>query len=243
MKEKQALLDFGLSETEVDTYLAAFRIGGGTAATIAKEVGYQRTTVYPVLKSLAKKGCILMYFRKNQQFYYAQKPDKLAGLFQKKIDFFNSVIPLFQSMEKKQAKAIGLRFIETKEELRKFYTEVLDDHKTYSVIGNAHAWQNIDPEFFEEYRKIRAKLKIKTRLLLSADSEKTNPAGKDLLREFKYLPLEYQFKTTLNIFEDKVLVITPESSSLAVVIAVPAMVDIFKSIFTLIWNLLPEIKD
>lgn len=240
MKEKQALLDFGLSETEADTYLAAFRIGGGTAAAIAKEVGYQRTTVYPVLKALAKKGCVLMYFRKNQQFYYAQKPDKLMGLFQKKLDFFNSVIPLFQSMEKKQAKAIGLRFIETKEELRQFYTDVLDEDKNYRVIGNAHAWQNIDPEFFEEYREIRARLKIKTRLILSADSENSNPPNKDLLREFKYLPTEYQFKTTLNIFKDKVLIITPESSSLAVVIGVPAMVDIFKSIFDLIWNLLPN---
>jgi len=45
-----------------------------------------------------------------------------------------------------------------------------------------------------------------------------------------------EFKSTLNIFKDKVLIINPESSSLAVVIAVPAMVDIFRSMFEIIWD-------
>ncbi len=242
MKEKQALLEFGLTESEAQTYLALFKLGGATASVVAKETGFQRTTVYPILKSLAKKGCVLVYFRKNQHYYYAQKPDKLMGLFEKKLEFFSSVIPLFESMDKKQAQAIGLRFIETKEELRKFYTDILDDNKSYRVIGNAYIWQNIDPEFFEQYRETRARLKIKTRLLLSADSKETNPTTKDLLREFKYLPERYEFKSTLNIFKDKVLIINPESSSLAIVIAVPAMVDIFKSMFEIIWSMIPENK-
>ena len=240
MKEKQALLDFGLNESEAETYLALFRLGGATASVVAKETGLQRTTIYPILKSLAKKGCVLVYFRKSQHYYYAQKPDKIMGLFEKKLEFFNSVIPLFESMDKKQAKAIGLRFIETKEELRKFYMDILDDHKSYRIIGNAHIWQKMDPEFFEQYREMRARLNIKTRLLLSADSKKTNPTTRDLLREFKYLPEEYEFKSTLNIFNDKVLIISPESSSLAVVIAVPAMVDIFKSMFEIIWKMADE---
>jgi len=236
MKEKQALLEFGLTESEAQAYLALFRLGGATASVLAKETGLQRTTVYPILKSLAKKGCVLVYFRKNQHYYYAQKPDKLAGIFEKKLDFFNSVIPLFESMDRKQAQAVGVRFIETKEELRKFYVDVLDDHRSYRIIGNAHVWQNIDPEFFEQYREMRAERKIKTKLILSADSRPTNPTDKDLLREFKYLPEAYEFKSTLNIFNDKVLIISPESSSLAVVIAVPAMVDIFKSMFEIIWD-------
>lgn len=237
MREKQALLDFGLTDSEAQVYLALFRLGGATASVVAKETGFQRTTVYPILKSLAKKGCVLVYFRKNQHHYYAQKPDKLKDLFEKKLEFFNSVIPLFESMDKKQSQIAGLRFIETKEELRQFYLDILPDHKNYLIIGNAHVWQNIDPEFFEQYRESRARLKIKTRLLLSADSREINPTKPDLLREFKYLPNEYDFKSTMNIFNDKVLIISPDSSSLAVVIAVPAMVDIFKSMFEIIWKM------
>lgn len=236
MKEKQALLSFGLSESEADVYLAVFRLGGATASVVARETGLKRTTVYPILKSLAEKGCVILNFQKNRRFYYAQKPSRLAGIFEKKLEFFNSVIPLFESMDRKQSQSIGVRFIETKNELRQFYTDTLIDHQIFCGISNGLTWQNIDPEFFEQYRESRARLNIKTRLLLSADSKGVNPTAKDLLREFKYLPEQYKFKSTVNIFKDKVLVISPESSSLAVVIAVPAMVDIFKSMFEIIWD-------
>lgn len=235
MKEKQALLDFGLTDSEADVYLTLFRLGGATASVTARESGMKRTTVYPILKALAEKGCILVYFRKHQHHYYAQKPDRLAGLFEKKLELFKSIVPLFESLEKKHTQTEGLRFIETKEELRQFYMDILEDHTYYQVIGNAFTWKNIDPEFFDQYRVLRAKRGIKTVLLLSADSRESNPTSPDLLRECRYLPERYVFKSTLNIFNDKILVVSPESSSLAVVIAVPAMVDIFKSIFEILW--------
>jgi sugar-specific transcriptional regulator TrmB len=238
MEQMNALLEFGLNEPEAQAYLALLRLGGSNATILAKEVGMKRTSIYPILKTLTKKGCILVYFRKNRHFYYAQKPTKLVGLFEKKLEFFNSMIPLFESLDKKQAQVIGLRFVETKEELKQFYTDILADYKnkSYRVIGNAFEWESIDPEFFAYYRKSRGRLNIKTKLLLSADSKKINPTDKNLLREYKYLPEKYKFKSTMNIFNDKVLIISPELSSLAVVIAIPAMVDIFKSMFEIIWD-------
>ena len=234
----KALLDFGLAEQEAQTYLTLFRLGGATASVLAKEAGLKRTTIYPILKSLSQKGCILVYFKKNQHHYYAQNPNKLSELLEKKVEFFNSVIPMFESMEKKQAKAVGLRFIETKEELENFYNDVLYEYKNkkYRVIGNTNEWEATDPEFFANYRKERSRLNTKVKLLLSTDSIVSNPTEKSLLRQFKYLPEKYKFKSTMNIFDDKVLIVSPSQSSLAVVIAVPAMVDIFKSMFEIIWE-------
>ena len=237
-KQINALIDLGLNESEAQIYTSLLKIGGTTASILSKESGIKRTTVYPILKSLASKGCVLVYFRKNKRYYYAQKPGKLATLFGKKLEFFESVIPMFESMNKKQAEAIGLRFIETKEELQDFYKIILNEYKNkkYCAIGNITAWESSDPEFFKKYRKERARSNIKTRLLLSADSKMFNPAEKNLLRECKYLPEKYKFKSTMDIFKDKVLIVSPYISSLAVVIAVPAMVDIFKSMFEIIWD-------
>lgn len=238
MEQIKALLEIGLSEQEALTYLALLKLGGSTATVLSKEVGLKRTTVYPILKSLAEKGCVFVYFRKNKRFYYAQKPEKLVNLLEKKVDFFTSVLPLFESLDKKQAQAIGLRFIETKEELKQFYENILVEHqnKSYRVIGNAYEWEGVDPEFFAYYRKSRGRLGIKTRLLLSADSKDVNPTDTNLLREYKYLPEKYKFKSTMNIFKDKVLIVSPHITSLAVVIAIPVMVDIFKSMFEIIWE-------
>lgn len=238
MEQINALKQFGLNEQEAQTYLVLLKTGGSRASILAKEIGIKRTTVYPILKSLSEKGVVLVYFKKSQRFYYAQKPNKLSALFEKKLEFFNSIIPTFEAMDKKQAEAIGLRFIETEEELKQFYEDVLVDYKnkSYRIIGNTSEWQGVDQDFFIKFRKDRAELNIKTKLLLSADSRNLNPIVKGLLREYKYLPEKYKFRSTMDIFKDKILIVSPDISSLAVVIAVPAMVDIFKSMFEIIWD-------
>lgn len=238
MDKTNSLTALGLTEQEASVYLALLKLGGSMAAPIAKEAEMQRTAVYPILKSLASKGHVLTYFRKNHHFYYAQKPDKLKNIFEDKIKSFERVIPFLEVADKKQAEAIGLRFIETKDEMKLFYKSVLEDYKNkqYYIIGDIGGWEKIDAGFLKQYRKERAMVKLKTKALLSHSSRRLNPTDKSLLREVRYLPEKFKFQSTMDIFNDKILIVNPDLSSLAVVIAVPAMVDIFKSMFEVIWE-------
>jgi sugar-specific transcriptional regulator TrmB len=241
MNTLKILKEFGFSEQEAQAYLMLLKLGGAVASTVAREMGTKRTTIYPILKKLAEDGIVSVYFRKNKRFYYAIKPHKLSSLFEKKLELFNSLIPSLESIEKKQAQVMGLRFIETHEELKHFYDNILDEYKKYKVkeyyvIGNSSAWKDLNEEFFNQYRIDRAKLNISTKLLLSFDSQQNNPTDESLLREYKYMPEKYKFKSTIDIFKDKVLIVGPELSSLAVVIEIPAMIDIFKSVFEMLWE-------
>lgn len=233
-----ALKSLGLSKQEASVYLAAFKLGGATASAIAKESGMQRTAIYPILKTLAEKGLVNIYFKKSRKIFHAQKPSRIAEIFSRKLEYFNKLIPTIESLDKKQAQIFGLRFIESKDELENFYEEILEEYKNkeYYIIGNASAWEGIDPEFFIKFRKRRGVNGIRTKLLLSFDSQKINPTEKELLREYKYLSEKYLFKSTIDIYKDKILIVSPKLSSLAVVIAIPAMVDIFKSMFEIIWD-------
>lgn len=238
MDKSATIRELGLSEPEADVYLALLRLGGCKASIVAKDVGLKRTTAYPILKSLAQKGFVSVYFRKSQHFYYAQKPGKVANLFQKKLETFESMIPLLENMEKKETARVGLQFIETLDELKEFYRGVLDEYKNkeYCIIGSATAWEGLDPKFFIQFRKDRGKNNIHTKLLLTEESKNINPTDSRLLREFKYLPKKYRFKSTVDIYKDKILIVSSELSSLAVVIAIPAMVDVFRSVFEMLWD-------
>ncbi|HLD30647.1 MAG TPA: helix-turn-helix domain-containing protein [Patescibacteria group bacterium] len=246
MEKIEAIKNLGLDEKEAHVYLALLKIGGSLASQVAKEVGIKRTTIYPILQTLAEKGAIIVYFRKNKRFYYAQKPIKIAELFKKKLESFEGIIPLLETMEKKQGSQFGLRFIETVQELKQFYFEILEEYKhkqkkEYYAIGNAPSWEGLEPEFFIKYRKERANAKIHTKLLLTADSKETNEKIPiESLRDFKYLPKQYKFKSTIDIFKDKILIVSPDLSSLAVVIEIPAMVDIFRGMFEMLWEATPE---
>jgi hypothetical protein len=46
----------------------------------------------------------------------------------------------------------------------------------------------------------------------------------------------HTFKSTIDIFDDKVIVVTPDLHALAVVIEVPTMVDVFQAMFDLLWE-------
>lgn len=238
MSQITVLKDIGLTDQEAIIYLSLLKTGGSTASLVAKDVGIKRTTVYAILKGMTQKGFLTTYYRKSKQFFYAERPQRVANHFEKKIASFVEAIPLLESLEKKQMQSFGLRFIETLDELKMFYKKALDEYKNkeYSIIGNSIYWQGLDPEFFDEFRNSRAKAKIKTRLLLTEESKDTNPTDQKLLRESRLLPKQYLFKSTMDIFPDKVLVVSPELSSLAVVIAVPAMVDVFQGMFQMIWD-------
>ena len=236
-KELDVLLDFGLSQQEIEAYLACLRLNGAPASDIAKTMGAKRTTVYATLRALASKGLILLYFKKGRRVYHAVDPKKLPQIYGKKLDILSNAIPYLESLTKLRPQPFGVRTIESIDELRTFYADILHEYKgkSYRAIGNTPSWEGADAEFFINYRKQRAKARIKTKLLLTADSKDYNPQDASLLREFKYLPESYPFKSTIDIFDDKILIISPELTSY-VVIETPVMVDVFRSMFDIIWN-------
>jgi sugar-specific transcriptional regulator TrmB len=238
MSTKKALQELGLTDQESAVYLSLLKSGGAMASTVARDIGIKRTTVYAILKTMAQKGFITTYYRKSRQLFYAEKPARVADYFSKKVASFVEVIPALESLEKKQLKITGLRSIETVAELEKFYEQILVEYKNkeYRAIGNATAWQGLDPEFFIEYRKRRAAANIKTKILITEESKESSPTDSSLKREVKLLPEKHTFKSTIDIFNDKILIVSPELSSLAIVIAVPAMVDVFQCMFDMLWE-------
>lgn len=237
MSHISTLQTLGLTEDEAHAYLALLQLGNAGAAALATKINVKRTTIYPILSSLSDKGFASTYFSKSKRLYRAEKPERVAGLFEKKLESFAAIIPELKTLEKQTLSATGLRFITTKKELEQFYTGVLTDYKnkSYRAIGSATAWEGIDPEFFQKFRRDRAHAHIKTRILLSADSIIASPTDPKLLREVRVLPPEYPFKSTIDIFDNKIIVVSPDLSALAVVIEVPTMVDVFRAMFDMLW--------
>ncbi len=238
MISSKEIVDLGLTEQEAAIYITALTLGTSKASAIAAEADIKRTTVYHELKQLARKGFLIVTFVGKERRYRAQPPQKLINYYQRKITSFEAILPQLLSLERKHAQAPGIRFIETVQELNSFYEEILDEyaHREYKIIGDTHGWQSVSPQFLEQYRKRRAQAKITTQLLLTADSHTISPTDAKLLREVHYLPVGYRCKSTIDIFDDKVLIVSPELTSLAIVIEIPAMTDIFKMLFDILWS-------
>ncbi len=241
MNAQQKLEEMGLSPHESAIYLALLSHGELPASAVAKEVSLQRTTTYAILKSMASKGYVTTTLKRRHQLFRAEPPRVLANTYEERLRSFTEGVPLLESLEKKQIQSAGVRFIETPKELKRFYQTVLREYrnKSYTIIGNAGVWQSIDDEFFIQFRKDRATANIHTKILLTADSVDASPTDVTLLRETKFLPEKYTFASTIDIFDDKILIVNPSQTALAVVIAVPTMVDVFRTLFQALWDILP----
>ncbi len=245
MPNTDVLHDLGLTQPETEVYVALLRLGGARASTVARDTGLKRTTIYAILKSLTRKGFVAMYMRHNTQLYYAERPERVKHFFTKKLTAFTELIPSLETLAKKNLKIEGVRPIETIDELKLFYQNILLEYKrkSYVIIGNSNAWLGYDIDFFTHYREERAAAKISTRLLLTDDSRPVNEIDNTkLLRTIKYAPSRYTFNSTIDIFDDKILIMSPELSALAVVIAISPMVDVFKMIFEMLWDWAPTIS-
>ncbi|MCB9798781.1 hypothetical protein H6758_03585 [Candidatus Nomurabacteria bacterium] len=245
MKNHDIIKKLGLSDGEVDAYLTLLSLGGAPASKVASSMGVKRTTVYPILKSLSQKGFATTYFKNNVKLFYPQKPANVIRQQEKKIEAFESIVPMLQSLQGSSQTPFGLQYIETLAELKRFYENILDEYagKTYYDIGSAVYWEQLDTDWFVEFRKRRGQKKVHTKLILSIDSKYNNPTDPSFCRTWKYTPEGYTFKSTMDIYDDKVMVVSPKLSSLAVVIQIPAMVDVFRATFEMLWDLLPEPDD
>ncbi len=242
MSTSTSLRDMGLTDPESDIYKALLKIGASPASSIAKETGIKRTTAYSLLQNLKEKGFVGGYFRADRQLFYAERPERVVSRYEKRLRAFTDIIPFLVQAERRQEGQEGIHPITTVAELKDFYRDILDEYrnKSYSIIGNSQTWEGLDSDFFQQFRRDRAYQKIKTRLLLDSQSEIINPKDPVLLRCWKYVPSRYSFGGVIDIFDDKILLISTELRSLAVVIANPAMVGIFKTMFDIIWDICPE---
>lgn len=232
------LKNLGLNEIESQIYLTLLEKGALQAPQIAQVVGTKRTTVYAILHSLCKRGILTKTLQKKKTFYTAEKPYQLAGIFQKKLESFESIIPFLESLEKKNAQVFGFTFVETLPELKEVYAHVLVEYKNkdYATVGDLNQWERIDKEFFGQFQKDRARANIRNYSLLTMSSAPVNPTNPSLLKHSKYLPEKYTVASFIDIFSDKILIVNPSLSSLAVVITLPPLVDTFQLFFQILWD-------
>ncbi len=239
------LKEIGLSEMETNVYLGLLKTGGADATTLAKKIDIKRTTVYPIIERLISQGLVTIYDSGRKKFFRAIKPSGLSTLYSRKIEALNSIIPKLEALEGKTGELYGVRFIRSKKEFELFYENVLHEYKgrEYYIIGSASGFLNIDRDFLIEYRKRRAANNIKVKLIMSDDSRKEiGQNDPSLLRAFKYMPAKYFFRSTIDIYDDKIFIVGPELKAMAVVIEIPPMVDVFKSVFEILWETLEPAK-
>jgi sugar-specific transcriptional regulator TrmB len=239
MEVLSLLKQLGLSPALSEAYLALVKRGTAEARQLAADLGWKRTTIYAVLDQLCEQGYASLQIGKTKRFYTAESPQRVRLMHEKRLGQFNALIPWLESIRSSPQPLQGIRYFETRKELETWYLRKLEEYggRSYSIIGNQKDWQKIHSAFLERVYQALKEKRIKVRLLFSADSPEPSKNYKEgSERTIRYLPKGYEFRTTIDIFDEEVLLVSPELRAVAVLISIPAMRDVFDALFRMLWD-------
>ncbi len=142
-------------------------------------------------------------------------------------------------IKKAETQAKGVTFLNTPDQLKDFYLSNLENYTEWRALASIDDWLPVDREFLQEFRvKLDAK-KIPTRVIMKSSGLQFEPQGLQF-RSVKTIPDSYTFRSSIDILDNKILVMNPHMSVLGLVIESEALIDVFRDMFDMLWTSLPE---
>jgi sugar-specific transcriptional regulator TrmB len=236
------LKEYGLDEREAGLYLASLALGRASIAEIAKKAGIKRTTAYLTFQSLEKKGLMGSFRMSSGLRFVATQPEMLVEKTERQLEELKLILPQLKSISEK-TDGPRIYYYEGKEG---YFTAVEDSLKMtnetvrhmgslaeiHRVIGRDYDLNYYVPSRVKRHIMIHG---LYFQSEISGDIQKRNAIE---LREIRYLPEKYNYKTSILIYGDKVAIFSSKKELVTVIIESKDIAETERKKFDLIWDLL-----
>ncbi len=242
------LKKLGLSEKEINVYLALLEYGASSVRKIAKISGINRGTAYDALKDLQKIGLVSFYHKNTKQKFVAENPEKILKVLKDKQEDLQEIkkqiteiIPELKSLQDKEGNKPVTKFYEGKEGIKFILDDILDamaqhltcaswqEYYVYSAAAVRDDVYSAYPDFTK--KRIKNNIKVKTISLSKGGAT----YGLD---ERKWLKTEQDSPTYIIIYANKCAFISRDNSNnpVGVIIENKMIYETEKLIFMNLWE-------
>ncbi len=254
-KELQKLLtEYGLSENEIQVFLATLDVGEGSANTIAKTADFNRVTTYEILKRLQTKGLVKTRIKakSSTKIFYPQSITDLQKGIEEKAAALSSLTANIDTIKKWYNNKVKfpsskaeIQFIEGKEGLRKALMKTLEDNPTEvkSISSMEDVRTAFGSEFLDKYWTRRTQLGIRTRGIVQGtpDNKKQFEDERNIreLRRIKFTdPTEMAgFDDHVDITDNRICILSLEKGNEhATIIESKHVAKSWKTLFEMLWE-------
>jgi len=238
------LEEIGLSEKEAKIYLTLLQFDSANIQEITNKSKINRTTVYPVLETLTKKGLVNESVSNKKTTYQAVSPEHLETFIeqqkiklQEKLHRLKDIIPQIKSIQRESGERPLIKFFEGHDGAIAAYEEFYRMHSPESKDGFFIFNRNLLRETFTEkehdrFRAIRIGKQVHVHTVYTsedvADTFKTQGERKRI--DSKKFPIA----TDISVIEDKVIITTLGGKVSSFIIKSKDIADTFKSLIAYI---------
>ncbi len=243
-KDIQAYLtSIGLTDTEIQTYIAGLREGPSSPQTLAKFTGISRTTLYSALGTLEQKGMTARSAEGGRTTFTMSPPETVGYKLtesiedlERKRDDFGEILPLFDRILKQESTQTHVALHEGEQAVKTVIDMALfcASRKWKIIAPTQNYFTDVSPEYGEYHMKIRKQRGITTQALWERSFVAKRRFSKEdvQLRKPRLLSKSFEgkFKSIVILFDQKVAFINSHASGSAIIIESPevhSMMEIF----------------
>jgi len=245
------LKKLGLSDKEIDLYVAGLKSGPATVLDLAKFSQIKRPTVYVLIEHLRKLGLANQSFKGEQKLFEMARPQKLFKFIdeekretEEKEKNLGKIISDLEAMAKKPEFATDTKIYEGFEAIGEVMSEFARSKSLTYAISSGYYFDKIGMEkflmatFMKNIAKVRERYKNRIRIVTDP-----NPLMVRLylleyrdVREFRFLPKEIKLPAMMNICEDRIALFSTHKPYSVIVIKNRTIAEMIKFMFDMMWQ-------
>jgi sugar-specific transcriptional regulator TrmB len=239
---------FILGENEKKILASLYKMEDCSVGKIAKETLINRTTLYPILENLVKKGLASRLKIEGKTVFQSISPEEFNNWAKRKeVELKESNKNLEnwiteQNKNKKVSLVSEMKYFEGFEGVKNLYADTWreNNEKIIRAITDYKNAKDFMKNYFDkEYFPQRIKHGVKVRNIIpeSGAGREYLKSAKEFLREMKFVNILNDLNIEINIYDSKVAIIAfdPKNPS-GVIIKNQKIAEAMKNIFEYLWK-------
>ena len=239
------LAEIGLSEAEIDVYLALQK-GAHSAAEVIKVTGRKKPTVYYALSMLRQRGLLQKAEGTNAARIEVAPPETLVVLAEDRahragvlVENVRDLLPNLHQEAGSESPRVGLFEGVDAVRMQIMYSLYTKSREIYSIVPKENFFWDIGEKFVEEYVRERVRRSIKTKNIWgNKPSQEVLDTFYKNLSEVRILPPDMRdaFTTTIFIFDTTTLYISSKKNGYCIVVNSKEHATMMRALFDMVWR-------
>lgn len=241
MKYLNSLSKLGFNQKEQEVYFALLQLEKATANEIARKSKVKRPTTYDILYRLVAEGFVAEVTENDKMKFVARPPANLLEILENRKRELQADLPELLSIYNTQAKKPKVAYFEGLGGIIQLYEDTLLTLKSGDEILAYFCDYEIPEhnQYMHNYVLRRAQKGIKARGIGQDKPgiREFTKENKKQLRTSKLVSAKvYQLKNEINIYANKVIIITFKPEIFGVMIESKEVADTQRAIFEMAWR-------
>ncbi|MFA6547800.1 MAG: helix-turn-helix domain-containing protein [Candidatus Magasanikbacteria bacterium] len=245
--DKKQIIDLfqkmGLNEKEALVYFALLSSDASKISKISDFSGIKRTTVYPVLRELQKKGLVFQETCGFKNVFKAQSPEYLRSTTETLLNFFDKQLPELLDVTKHTDTSNNITYYQGLVGIKAIYNNLLTDthlKDPHYIISDSQKFIDMDKNFAEQVAQKRARLNLDLKIITvpSKTADHFKKFEKNFNNKIKFLPTNIKFDAGVIITKSQIAFITFQKPFGGTLIKNELVSSLMMNTFNIIWELL-----